>query len=1182
MPKQPEKQFCLTSSVTYLSGFRRLLIRAMRFCVGRAVQRSILLLLLLGLSLQASAQNRAPWLEPVSRHSLSLGQALDIFITPFDPDGDAASLEIVNAPLGASLSDVGNGTHRLTWRPSASQLGDTAILLRARDAIDASITTTRRLEISVTGGGAAAQQFNAANTATLDQSTARQVNLAANLAAGQRLGLPELNDIAIGAGETVELRITPVSDNGIPAFYMVAGPAGASLDDNRDGSRTFRWNSQSRSTGSYPVTLEVQHPSDSGLRVSRQFNINVQASVQQALAISAESSNGVNVATDFAESPSTFNDGRPVIQPLADQFIEPGGAVIFRVTPIDPDGTPATLVVNPLPASATFDDNGDGTRTFFWQTGEGDRGPHRITFTATDGLNPGLQHSESLLITVGSGAGIVNSPAPVANTASNTAALDNSVANVAANVQNVSSLGIAPMQAQQIVAGSNLTQVVQPLVPQGRGIPALVVVNPPAGSSFNDNGNGGRIFSWKPDSAGRHVIEFEAIDASDSSQRARASLTIDVVSQGDSIANTLASATQSNTDLLEILPIPEQLGRPNRSIIFNVPTRHPGRAVPTLVLRNEPRGAALYDNGDGSRFFAWTPNNDQTGIFTFDVIAVDAQDTNLVAVRPIRLVITDDVAATVAIADPGTSPLIAETRADAARFLARATFGAREQDLVDLVGKPYEQWINDQFGTPISSHLNRLDGYLWDRGLFNISTGDRQLERSQLRSDAFWDVVVKAPDQLRQRVAFALSQILVISDADPALENRVRGFAHYHDTLLKHAFGNYRQLLTEVALSPMMGDFLSSRRNEKANPAENIEPDENFARELMQLFTIGLDVLRNDGTRERDSQGNRLLAYSQEDVINFARVFTGWNYGDSAQMRDDRRTLESEILPMKAYEEFHDTEPKRLLNGITISGGRSARNDLELALDNLFQHSNTPPFISRQLIQRLVTSNPTPAYIERVANVFRNNGNGTRGDLSAVVKAILLDPEALNGHQLDPVQFGKIKEPVIKIASVWRAFNAQGRFNRFRYADSNTDFAQQAYSAPSVFNFYSPDYRPPGPIGQQGLVAPEAQLVNESTVIRGGNRLFDYAFEIPLGNDEIFANQHQISLNLGPQLAIARQPAELVENLNQLLMAGQMSEHMKDVLTRLAGRTPLDDNGSNRVRETLYMILVSPEFSIQR
>lgn len=1137
----------------------------MVLCANNTVRCLLLPFIVGGFSMlasaQASAQNRVPFLEPVTTHTVTLGQALDIFITPFDPDGDVASLTLVNAPAGTTLTDAGNGTRRLIWRPTPSQLGDATIVLRATDARDASLQATQRLEISVqdTSVAVAAAQPTV-SPANPGNQTRELITAELN---GQPLVIPQINDIAISSGEPVSLRIMPKADSGVPSFYMVSGPAGASLDDNGDGSRTFNWNSGGHSAGGYPVRLEVQHPRDRSLRSSTAFNINVDSNnvvASQSVTVAAQTTNA-----------ASFDDGRPIVQPLADTFVAPGGAVIFRVTPIDPDGTPAILVANPMPDLATFEDNRDGTRTFFWQTSEADRGQHRITFTASDGENPALQHSESLLITVGSAqpeANPINSPAVDSSP---------SVAQVATEI------GIQPMASRQVAVNTNLSQIVRPRVPPGRGVPALVVVNAPPGSTFNDSGNGARVFSWTPgaDAVGRQVVEFEVIDANDSSQRARASLEIQVISQGDSVAASLATPT-SNTGLIEILPIAEQIGRPNQNLSFNVLTRHQGRPVPSLVLRNEPRGSALYDNGDGTRFFAWTPNNQQTGIFTFDVLAVDALDPSLVVVQPVRLVVSDDLAATVAIADPGSAPLVAQTRADAARFLARATFGAREEDLVDLVGKSYEQWINDQLGTPLTSHLNRLDGYLWDRGLFNISTGDRQLERSQLRSDAFWEVVVNARDQLRQRVAFALSQIVVISDRDAALENRVRGFARYHDILLEHAFGNYRQLLTEVALNPMMGDFLSSRRNEKANPAENIEPDENFARELMQLFTIGLDQLENDGTRRRDSDGRRLLAYTQEDVMNFARVFTGWNYGDSAQMRDDRRTLDSEILPMKPYEPFHDRNPKRLLSGVTISGGRLARDDLDLALDNLFQHPNVPPFISRQLIQRLVTSNPTPAYIGRVASIFRNNGNGTRGDLAAVIKAILLDPEALNGHQLDPVQFGKLKEPVIKIASIWRAFNAQGRFNRFRYADPNADFAQQAYSAPSVFNFYSPDYRPPGRIGQSGLFAPEAQLVNESTVIRGGNRLFDYAFEIPLGGDEVFANQHQITLNFGPLLSLARQPADLVASLNDLLMAGQMTEHMQDVLIRLAGRTPLSDNGTNRVREVLHMIFISPEFSIQR
>lgn len=1048
------------------------------------------------------APNRMPWLDPLVRHTISLGQSLDLVIKPFDPDGDVPSLAILNAPSGASFDDAGNGGRRLLWRPTGEQLGNTAIIVIATDARDSTMSVTQRLEISVLNAGqsVALVQNDALSTAsddvnrsgTLEADSQNGVGVNEVLSSDEHgdLQFPTIGDVALPVGNEVSLRVTAMASAGVPGISLLSGPGGATLTDNGDGSRTFRWQSRGREPGSYNVMLQATHPVDSSSVLQQSFRVNVV--LNDIASVATPEIINTDVADAASSAVGSTNPGNsnqpPVVQPLADQFMQPGGAVIFRVTPIDPEGTPAILVVDPLPAGASFDDNGDGTRTFFWQTSDVHVGEHRINFTAFDGLNPALSHSESLTITVGS------------------AGVGSSVSGVSSGLENSAAASV--VDDAPIVTPSDV---------------------------LNETASGAGLQS--------------------------------------------ASTT---TNLIDILPIAEQLGRPNRNLSFRVVPRHPDRPVPSLVLRNAPRGSALYDNGDGTRLFAWTPNNEQVGIFTFDIIAVDAWDSALVAVQPVRLVIDNDVAAAVAIADPGNSPPMPESMADAVRFLTRATFGATAEEVNSLRGKTYEQWINDQFGTPLTSHLNRLDGYLWDRGLFNISTGDRQLERSQLRSDAFWEVIVNAKDQLRQRVAFALSQILVISDRDPALENRVRGFAHYHDTLLKHSFGNYRQLLSDIALNPMMGDFLSSRRNEKAEPDLNIEPDENFARELMQLFTIGLDQLENDGTRKRDSNGQRLLAYDQQDVMNFARVFTGWNYGDSNQMRDDRRTLESEILPMKAYEDFHDRNPKQLLDGQTVSGGRSARDDLELALDNLFNHTNVPPFVSRQLIQRLVTSNPTPAYIERVSNIFRNNGNGTRGDLAAVVKAILLDPEALNGHSLDSFQFGKLKEPVVKIASIWRAFNARGRYNRFRYADPNKDFAQQPYSASSVFNFYSPDYRPPGTVGELGLYSPEAQLMNESTAVRGNNRLFDYAFEIPLGNDEIYANQHQITLDLGPWLALSPQPAALVEGLNQLLMAGQMSEHMKDVLTRLAGRTRLNDNGSNRVREVIHMIFVSPEFSIQR
>jgi len=991
--------------------------------VGRMLLLALLILPVAQVEVLAQV-NRPPWLEPVSRHELSPGQILDLVITPFDPDGTPPVLSILNAPDGARLEDVGGGSGRLIWQPTADQAGDTAIILLARDAINPDLQASRRLEISVSRDSS-----QAALSAQRDLvSTVDRVD------STDRVGFANpqsLSNQQVVVGSTFSMSVKGVSDNGVPALILREAPAGSRFTDNRDGTRTFSWTPSGDRVGSHSVAIVARHPTDPSLESERRFQLEVLAALPLAQAVAAPNQ---------LRRSAVFNDHRPVIQPLDDVAMVPGGAVIFRVTPIDPDGTLATLVVDPLPAGASFEDNGDGTRTFFWQTSETDSGDHLITFTALDGLDSSLSHSESVIISVGSAAVELSATATVESGPNTSTA----------------PLVFETLSDHQVAAGQTVTQRVLARAAEGRPVPGLQIISGPENSVFTDNRDGSRTFSWTPDNsdAGEHVVEFRAFDAIDRSISTQASLRVTVSGViADNTAATLSSAT--NTDVISLLAVGEQIGRPNQNLAFSIRPVHEGRPVPSLILNNAPRGAALYDNGDGTRLFAWTPNNEQVGVFNPEVLAIDALDSSLVAVLPLRLVITRDVAGTAAIADPGASPLEPQNRGDAARFLTRATFGPRDTDIDALMGKTYEQWINDQFAVAMTSHRDRLDAFLFDRGLFNISTGDRQLERSQLRSDAFWDVVVTAQDQLRQRVAFALSQILVISDSDPALENRVRGFAHYHDLLLKHAFGSYRDLLTDISLNPMMGDYLSSRRNEKADPGQNIEPDENFARELMQLFTIGLDQLDLNGNRRRDSQGNRLLSYTQDDVMNFARVFTGWNYGDAGQMRDDRRTLDSEILPMKAFEEFHDKNPKNLLNGAVANGGGSARSDLNLALDNLFQHPNMPPFIVRQLIQHLVTSNPTPAYIERVARVFINDGGGSRGNLAAVVKAILLDPEALNGHELDPARFGKLKEPVLKVTSLWRAFHARGRFNRFRYSDPLRDFAQQPYSSPSVFNFYS-------------------------------------------------------------------------------------------------------------------------------
>jgi len=339
--------------------------------------------------------------------------------------------------------------------------------------------------------------------------------------------------------------------------------------------------------------------------------------------------------------------------------------------------------------------------------------------------------------------------------------------------------------------------------------------------------------------------------------------------------------------------------------------------------------------------------------------------------------------------------------------------------------------------------------------------------------------------------------------------------------------------------------------------------------------------LQSNGQPIIGDNGQPVPTYSQEDVVNLARVFTGWNYGDAGSMRTSNRSTQSEIIPMKAFEEFHDKSEKTIVGNVVIPSGMNAADELSLALDTIFNHPNVPPFVSKQLIQRLVTSNPSPEYVQRVAAIFRDNGEGVRGDLSAVVPAILLDEEALNGHQQEQRVFGKLKEPVIKIASIWRAFDARGQFNRLRYSGINADFLQSPYSAPSVFNFYSASYKPPGAIGNEGRLAPEAQILNDTTILRAADRLFDYAHAVPLGTASN-SNQHSILLNIETEKALASDVPALIDHLTNKLLAGVMSDSLRSTLLELGEATPMTDNGEQRVREILYVLFISPEFSIQR
>ncbi len=533
----------------------------------------------------------------------------------------------------------------------------------------------------------------------------------------------------------------------------------------------------------------------------------------------------------------------------------------------------------------------------------------------------------------------------------------------------------------------------------------------------------------------------------------------------------------------------------------------------------------------------------------------------------------------------------------AARLLTQATFGPTQKAIDHLIELgSYQAWLDEQFALPFQAQLpavKELDTRMCSERYEGYTDSYNPAPRHQI----WWENVVQGEDQLRQRVAFALSQIFVISDIG-ALDNYQYGVTDYWDTLAEHAFGNYRDLLEAVTLHPMMGEWLSSIRNRKADTENNIHPDENYAREVLQLFSIGLYQLNLDGSLKKDSQGLPIPTYGQDEIKAFARVFTGLIY-DGVGDEYWRDPWEGGLTtrPMVAYEAFHDTGSKQLLNGYTLPAGGSTLGDISLALDNIFNHPNVGPFISKQLIQRLVTSNPTPAYIARVASVFNDNGKGVRGDLKAVVRAILLDNEARRIHPATD-NFGKLREPLLRYAHLWRAFGIDTKTRQGDLWDEQ-DCGQPSYQvywvwwlldfrrisgeailgAPSVFNFYLPSFVPPGPVGDAGLVAPEFQIATESWLTGTANPL---NWQILAGS---WGEQDWSFINFDAEAAWGQDPKRLLQRLNNLLMNGQMStqeetlllDHLNYMQTGLENVPDIDI-----VRDAVLLLSNSPNYLIQK
>lgn len=538
------------------------------------------------------------------------------------------------------------------------------------------------------------------------------------------------------------------------------------------------------------------------------------------------------------------------------------------------------------------------------------------------------------------------------------------------------------------------------------------------------------------------------------------------------------------------------------------------------------------------------------------------QWNNLVAVSAFSLLI--------ACGGSDSTPAEVETVPDliskekAARFLTQSTFGATSESINYLARIGYQAWLDEQFAMPVSLHLPKVLEYPDDENL-----SQRQRQEVWLRT------ALTSNDQLRQRMAFALSGIFVISDKS-VLSETPHGMANYYDILVRNAFGNYRDLLEEVTLSPMMGIYLSMLGNQKPNDELNIRPDENYAREAMQLFSIGLIQLSMDGSPQLDGFGNAIPTYDQETIKAFAHINTGWHFADNPSWYEIQVNV---IDPMIPFDDFHDTGEKSLLNGLLVPAGGTARSDLQASLDNIFNHQNVAPFICFQLIQSFVTSNPSAEYIQRVSNVFNDNGFGERGDLAAVIAAILLDDEAINLSSIQTDTFGKLKEPLIRFTQMWRAFNASSQSGKYYFDFADFITGQAPLSAPSVFHFFSPSYAPPGDIETAGLVAPEFQILTENYLTHTLNAFAFFVYAGFEGAEN--TTDDSILIDISSELVLSDDPIALIEHLNLLLMSGQMPETMKTELQQSIEAIPVNENYL-RVLNTLFLVLASPQFAIQK
>ena len=597
----------------------------------------------------------------------------------------------------------------------------------------------------------------------------------------------------------------------------------------------------------------------------------------------------------------------------------------------------------------------------------------------------------------------------------------------------------------------------------------------------------------------------------------------------------------------------------------------------------------------------------------------------------------------------------------AAQFLSKATFGPTQADIDELAQRitqigyrrACEEWIDEQFTIPMSSHVQVATDMITADGRVTDQQG---VGVQNYRYQAWWNIALQRPDQLRQRVAWALAQIFVISDAGANFNNDDRlnlgngefteplwmGMSDYYDMLCENAFGNYRQTLSDVTWHPNMGVYLSSWRNRKASVSQGRFPDENYAREIMQLFSVGLYMLHPDGRQQLDDQGELIPTYDIEGIKELARVFTGfktyhntnnsffvnYNFGHrmvmDARYHDNNRNYAED--PNNPGQVDPNAPQSKTIFGVTLAPlpatptDEQAEAEVEEALDVIANHPNVAPFICRLLIQRLVKSNPSRAYMRRVVRKFNDNGQGVRGDMKAVIKAILLDPEVYrsqrlvrkrNPHRVEVVSRGsehsRLREPVIRLASLIRALRPASDWAHndpvtgqpYMMLDTSfqADLGQMPYRAPSVFNYYLPNYQPPDlvdvPVSRRlpypDLFGPEFQVLDAVTANRTINR-FKRITQRRYVDDNVEPNGSagniRINFDLTEELELARNMAnfpEILSRFDLLLCNGTLSDFSKDsIIQALTIETGNNDNQYIiRLEEALLAVVLSPDCAVE-